>query len=169
MIFVKQNGQWLISNATETPLIARGNTEPLNQLSWLIGEWSAEQSGGSVHMKAEWAANKNFIACQYQVQKSADSPKLESRQLIGWDPRSEQPISWHFDSSGGFGYGTWLKKDKQWMVNATGVDRDGSTTNALNVLSIADPDNFSWQSTNRSINGIVVNDTAPLKVHRVTR
>lgn len=169
IVFAKKDGNWLISNATETPLLSHESVLPLGDLSWLVGEWSAEQNGGSVRMKAEWAANKNFITCQYEVKKSAEATPLESRQVIGWDPRTEQPVSWHFDSTGGFGYGNWVKKDKQWMVEATGVDRDGSTTSATNVLSITDPNGFSWQSVNRSVNGIAFNDTAPVKVHRVVK
>jgi uncharacterized protein (TIGR02246 family) len=170
MVFVKRDGKWLISRATETPFVNDTADEPLKALSWMVGEWSAEGSGGgSVHMKAEWVANKNFITCSYVVKKSADAQPVESKQVIGWDPRSEQLVSWHFDSNGGFGYGTWMNKGKEWMVDATGVDRDGSTTNATNVISIADTDNFTWQSVNRSVNGVGFNDTAPLKVHRLVR
>ncbi|MBX9688454.1 MAG: hypothetical protein K2X27_17220, partial [Candidatus Obscuribacterales bacterium] len=127
----------------------------------------AENAGGSVQMKADWAANKNFITCKYELKKAADSPVLESRQVIGWDPRSEQPISWHFDSNGGFGWGNWVKKDKQWLVDASGIERDGSSSSATNTITITDKDNFSFQSTNRSVNGVGFNDTLPLKVHRV--
>jgi uncharacterized protein (TIGR02246 family) len=169
IVFVKQNGNWLIATASETPLLAETKTDPLNELAWLVGEWSAEQDGASVKMRADWAANKNFITCQYETRKSADSPQMESRQVIGWDPRSGEPISWHFDSAGGFGWGNWIKKDRQWLVEATGVDRDGSTNTATNVISITDSNNFSWQSINRSVNGVPFNDANPLKVHRVVK
>lgn len=168
IIMQKQDaGNWLISSATETPLQVSADGDPLDQLSWLIGDWSAEKNGGSVSMNATWAPHKNFIVCTYQVKKSADSPVLESKQIIGWDPRSEQPISWHFDSNGGYGYGSWIKRNKEWLVEATGVERDGSTTSATNVISPADSNNFTWQSVNRSLNGLSFNDTDSLKVHRV--
>ncbi len=169
MVLVKHNGAWLISSATETALASQSALDPLKDLSWLIGDWSAENNGASVHMKAEWAANKNFITCRYEIKKSAATAQEESRQVIGWDPRTEQPISWHFDTNGGFGYGNWIKKDRQWMVDASGVDRDGSTTTATNILSISDPNSFSFQSVNRSINGVGFNDTVPLKVQRVVK
>lgn len=170
IVFTKQDGNWLIYRASETALAAvPDNSEPLKALSWIIGEWSAENNGGSVHMSAQWAANHNFIVCNYLTKKSADATALESRQVIGWDPRTEQPISWHFDTTGGFGYGNWTKKDKQWLVEATGVDHDGSTTTSTNILSEADPNSFSWQSVDRKINGLAFNDTTPLKVHRVTK
>lgn len=168
MVFVKDGTGWLISTACETPLLTPSE-EPLKELSFLIGEWSAEKNGGTMHMQADWAANKNFITCKYEVKKSAGAPLLESRQVIGWDPRSGQPISWHFDSNGGFGFGNWIKKDRQWLVEATGVERDGSTTTATNAITLDDSNNISWQSVNRSVNGIPFNDAEPLKVHRVVR
>ncbi len=163
----QESGNWLISSATETPLQETTAADPLEQLSWLIGEWSAEKNGGSVNMSAAWAPHKNFIVCTYQVKKSADAPVLESKQIIGWDPRSEQPISWHFDSNGGYGYGSWIKRNKEWLVEATGIERDGSSTSATNMISPSDSNNFTWQSVNRSLNGLSFNDTEALKVHRV--
>lgn len=168
IVFVKQNGNWLMANASETALTVV-KTDPLKELSWMIGNWSAEQNGGFVKMKADWAANKNFITCQYETKKSPESPVLESRQVIGWDPRTSEPISWHFDSNGGFGWGNWIKKGNQWLVESTGVERDGSTTSGTNVISMNDGNNFSWQSVNRSVNGVAFNDSNPLTVHRVIK
>lgn len=171
LIFSRQGGQWLITSATETAL-AREAAQPnaennLRELSWLIGKWSAERNGGWVHMTAEWAADKNFITCKYEVKKSANSPEIDSRQVIGWDPRTARPISWHFDSNGGFGYGNWSRQNSQWIVESTGVERDGSTTGATNILTFNNPDSFNWQSVQRSLNGVAFDDTAPLKVVRL--
>lgn len=167
MVFVKQDGNWYISSATETPLVVQDSGEALKQLSWLVGEWSANNNGGSVHMKSEWAADKHFIQCRFEMQKSADAKPVESRQIIGWDPRSQQIVSWHFDSNGGFGYGTWIKRDNQWSVAATGVQPDGTTSNAMNLFTVADGNSFTWQSVDRSVDGVAIGDTAPLKVLRV--
>lgn len=170
LVFVKQDGNWLISTATETPLVAVDeNVNPLSDLAWLIGEWSTERDGKSVKMKAEWTADKKFIQCKYETKISASAPAVESRQVIGWDPRINQPVSWHFDSSGGFGHGDWSKENKQWIVQAVGVDRAGNTTTATDLISALTPDSFSWQSVNRSIDGFEFNDSAPLKVVRVAK
>lgn len=170
IVFVKHDGSWLISSATETPLVAvEESANRLNDLSWLIGEWSAERDGKSVKMKAEWAANNKFINCKYEVRLAPEAPVVESRQVIGWDPRISQPVSWHFDSTGGFGHGDWSNEKGQWIVQAVGVDREGNTTVATDVLSALTPGSFSWQSVNRSVDGFPYNDSAPLKVVRVTK
>jgi|AGTN01.3.fsa_nt_gi conserved hypothetical protein len=166
----QKDGTWLISSATETPFLASAEEDPLTGLAWMIGEWSADNSkGASVRMKADWAANKHFITCNYSTQRSADSPTVESKQVIGWDPRTENPISWHFDASGGFGYGNWSMRDGKWYIQSTGVDRDGSTTTATNVISGTTGNSFNWQSVNRTVDGVSYTDTSPLKVEKVVK
>src|SRR5262249_46248015 len=108
MVFVKQGGAWLISNATETALAAQSNYDHLKELGWLIGEWSADKEGTSVHMKAAWAPSKNFIQCQFETQQPGEAPLVDN-QVIGWDPRAEQLVSWNFNSSGAFSYGNWTR------------------------------------------------------------
>lgn len=168
IVFVKQNGNWLISSATETPMTAE-DVNPLDELSWLIGDWTAEKNGGTVHMKAEWAGGKNFITLNYETKKSQDSKPVQSRQIIGWDPRTDQPISWHFDSTGGFGFGHWVKNGKRWEIETSGVERDGSTSNATNVMALDDNNSFMWQSLNRNVDGVTFTDTAPLKIQRAVK
>ncbi len=167
-LFVKQDGTWLISSATETTLVAQSNYDHLRALAWLIGEWSAEKDGGSVHMKAEWAPSKNFIQCKFETQKPGEPQRIDS-QVIGWDPRAEQVVSWNFNSSGGFSNGSWTREGRQWLVNVSGVQQDGSTSKAVNVISPGDPNTFTWQTVQREVDGEPVGDTEPLKVLRVVR
>jgi hypothetical protein len=66
----------------------------LKPLAWLIGEWAVEKGGNSAMVvKSEWAANKKFIHLRYMIKK-AGSEELDSQQIIGWDPRREQIVSW---------------------------------------------------------------------------
>jgi uncharacterized protein (TIGR02246 family) len=169
MVFVKQDGTWLISAATETPIVsAEPSHESLSDLSWLIGTWKVERDGGSVALKADWAPNKNFIHCEYAVRKPNQPPSLDI-QILGWDPRKNQVISWNFDSSGGFGSGIWYREGGRWVVDATAIERDGSTSRTINVLEPIGSNAFTWQSLNRSVDGIALGDTAPLKVERVNQ
>ena len=72
----------------------------------MVGDWKAEQNGASVHMKADWAGNKNFIQCRYEISKPNQPPSGDV-QVIGWDPVKDRIVSWLFDASGGTGHGTW--------------------------------------------------------------
>jgi hypothetical protein len=166
IVLVKQKGEWLISSATETPIATPAAANPLQPLEWLVGNWSADRDGASVTMNAEWVPSKNFIMCKFETQKPGGAKQTEV-QIIGWDPREERPVSWHFDSNGGFGQGTWTQRANGWQVDASGVERNGSTTTSTNVFSRTDSNSFSWQSVNRRVDGVTVGDTVPLKVQRV--
>jgi uncharacterized protein (TIGR02246 family) len=172
IVFLNEDGTWLISQATETPITPAISTQAtqasLKDLAWIIGAWKAERNGSSVRMTAEWAANKTFIHCKYEIQRPG-APLQTDIQVIGYDPRKDELVSWHFDSSGGFGYGSWYKRDDQWMVETTGVERDGSTSRAINIIQAVEPNAFSWQSVNRSVDGMAFADTNELKVQRVTQ
>jgi uncharacterized protein (TIGR02246 family) len=171
LVFQNQDGTWLISQATETPITpleSTQSTEALKDLDWLIGSWKAERNGSSVRMTAEWAANKRFIHCTYEIQKPGE-PLQKDIQIIGYDPTKDELVSWHFDSTGGFGYGSWYKRDNQWMIESTGVESDGRTSRAINIIQSLEPNTFSWQSVNRSVDGMAFADTNELKVQRVTQ
>lgn len=166
MVFQKQgNGSWLIVSANETTFVDRERFDHLKPLAWLIGEWAVEKDGSSMMVKSEWAANKKFIHLRYIVKK-AGSEELDSQQIIGWDPRREQIVSWTFDSRGGFGSGIWSRRDNQWLVDSEGVDPEGRSTSATNIIANRTAKSFSWQSVNRSVEGEPFSDTAPLTISR---
>ena len=81
-------------------------------------------------------------------------------QIIGWDPVAAGIRSWTFDSDSGFGSEQWTKDGKNWVLEATGVTRDGAQTAATNILSPIDHDHFTWQSVRRSLDQVRLNDTA---------
>lgn len=166
MVFQKQsNGSWLIVSANETAFVDRERLDHLRPLAWLIGEWAVEKNGSSMVVKSDWAANKKFIHLRYMVKK-AGSEELDSQQIIGWDPRREQIVSWTFDSRGGFGSGVWSRRDNQWLVDSEGVDPEGRSTSATNIIANQTANSFSWQSVNRSVEGEPFSDTAPLTINR---
>jgi len=170
LTLTRSGEEWLISSATETPVIGgpAANSQPLNSLSWLIGKWHAERDGKRVDMDAEWIADKHFILCHYDVQKNPQSHEIEG-QVIGWDPRTDQPISWHFNSDGGFGRGVWQRTGANWAIYMIATAHDGSTFTAVNTLSGLSKDGFTWQSEQRSRDGMLLSDTAPIKVERTSK
>lgn len=168
MVFVKQDGNWLISRATETTLVAQSSYDHLRELGWLIGDWSAEKNGATVRMKAEWAPSKNFIQCRFETRRPGEPEQIDS-QVIGWDPTADQVVSWNFNANGGFSHGNWTRQGRQWLVNISTVQQDGSTAKGVNVISMSDPNTFSWQTLKSEVDGMPVGDTEPLKVQRVVR
>lgn len=167
MLLLKQaDGGWLISTATETPYSAQEQTDHLKDLAWLIGDWKVEKNGGYVHLNANWTAGKKFMVLSYIIKRPGQNDVVDCKQVIGWNPRTEHIVSWSFDATGGFGYSTWNKNNAQWTVEADGVDSNGSSTRATNVVTPDGPNAFTWQSLNRSVDDAPVGDTAVLRIER---
>ena len=80
---------------------------------------------------------------------------LEGTQVIGWDPAADTIRSWMFDSDGGFGEGTWSKKDNSWIVKFNQVLPDGRKASATNIYTIVDGNTFTWKSIGRKVDGRV--------------
>jgi uncharacterized protein (TIGR02246 family) len=166
MLVHKADGKWTIESATELAVLAGKTPNQLHTLDWLIGTWSAEHGKSKVTIACEWAGDKGFIVCKYRVEEDSKPAKMEL-QIVGWDPLKEQIVSWHFDARGGFGHGTWVNKEKQWVCLAEGVSDSGDRTMATNVISVEGKDQFTWQSINRKVSGTPIPDTEPISVKRV--
>lgn len=170
MAVVKEGGRWSIKSASESPYRNDLGTQdnPLDAFNWLIGNWKVENENGRLDLKVDWAHGKNFISCLYLI-KHGNSSEPESRQVIGFDPINQAPISWSFDASGGYGQARWIKEGNKWLIDSCGVDREGNQTTCTNVITMVDKDTFTWQSINRTINGESLSDTAALKLEKLSK
>lgn len=170
MVMVKKNNAWAINELHETAMQAAQTENHLQELNWLIGQWSVDRPDVSAQVTTEWAEGKKFLTSKHTVTKTGKQPQVD-RQVIGWDPQHNTIISWHFDSNGSFGSGVWTKQpnENKWTVEVAGVGADGSNSTASNVVTVKSPDEVIWQSTHRSLDGTPVGDTEPITMHRVKR
>jgi uncharacterized protein (TIGR02246 family) len=151
-IHVKQgDGKWLMASVSESesPTLVR---QDLEELAWLVGDWSAEGDVAKVEMKYEWIANKNFLRGETIVRpndKSGD--KIGGTQIVGRDPATGQLVSWFFNADGSHGFGAWAKDGAHWVIQSQGTTIEGAPTFASNSIYHADDNVLSWQSINRSV------------------
>ena len=61
----------------------------------------------------------------------------------------------------------WIKDGSIWVMEATGVFRDGGESTAVNILTPIDAKSFTWQSVKRTLDGVPLPDIPPVKVVRV--
>jgi uncharacterized protein (TIGR02246 family) len=168
LFFTKNSGVWLITSASEIPLVQPIKKDSLSDLNWMLGKWKAERNGNSVEMTAELLPSKQFISCSYEINRTGH-PIDHEYQIIGVDPGKGQISFWSFLSNGGVGTGTWFKQNGEWLVEAMATEPDGSVSRATNLIDPSDPNSFVWQSIDRSINGVAVVDSLPLKVDRINQ
>src|SRR6202040_3860738 len=92
---------------------------------------------------------------------------VSATQVLLKDPRNGQLRSWIFDDDGGFGDAAWTRDGKRWVIAAAGVQADGGELTAKNILTQVDKDTFTWQSTERTLDGEELANIPPVKVTRV--
>jgi uncharacterized protein (TIGR02246 family) len=152
-VYIKRDGKWLLDRVTELDVpVVTSNYEKLKELEWMIGTWVDQDDRNSVVTTCQWTKNKNFITRSFTI-SIQDQVEMAGMQIVGWDPAAKQIRSWVFDSDGGFGEGTWTKKDKTWYIKTTGTMPDGSKMSATNVMKYVDENTFTWQSINRQAGG----------------
>lgn len=165
-VYVKREGKWLLDRVTEEEtLVAASNYEHLKQLEWLVGTWLDQDERSSIETSCHWAKNQNFLVRSFTV-SLRDRLSMSGIQIIGWDPAAKKIRSWVFDSSGGFGEGTWSKKGSAWHVHTSGVRADGQKVSSVNVIKQLNEDEFSWQIVNGQVGDDLVPNTDEVVVVR---
>jgi uncharacterized protein (TIGR02246 family) len=156
-VHVKRDGKWLLDRIAEAdvPAPPPSNYEHLKELEWMIGSWVDQDEAATIHTDCEWTKNRNFITRSFAVVIGNEVNK-SGMQVIGWDPVAKQIRSWVFDSDGGFSDGKWKHKGDKWFVHQTGTLPDGGKTSALNIFTRVDDSSFTWQSTDRVVDGEVL-------------
>ena len=157
VVHVKRDGKWLIDRVSETQIPAppHSNYEQLKALEWMIGSWIDEDQTASIRTDCQWTKNKNFMTRSFAA-VVGDQVEMSGMQVVGWNPAAKQIRSWVFDSEGGFGEGTWTKKDDKWFIASKGTLSDGRKSSAIHVITTIDDDSYSWQSTDRQVDGEIL-------------
>src|SRR5208283_3926196 len=152
VVHARRDGKWIMVDCRDTPYVPGSNTD-LKDLEWLIGQWTTAAKGEARQIKFEWMCEKNFIKSSFTVTKG-DKTTLNGGQIIGWNPRLGKIVSMHYDAQGGFGNDAWIKDGSKWVIEASGVLRDGSTSTAVNIVTPIDANSFTWQSVRRTLDGV---------------
>ncbi len=167
IIHVKKNGLWRMASVREAGFVPPTHSESLRELEWLIGAWADEEQKGEVaHAVFSWTKNGNFILSSMGASVKG-VPVGEVTQMIGWDPAAKQIRSWSFESSGGFGEGTWAHDGDKWIIKTRSTLRDGKRALATNVVTRLDANTLNWQSVNRTVDGKALPDTKAVRMKRL--
>ena len=163
-VYVKRDRQWLLDRMTEEEIVVPPSQyEQLKGLEWMVGRWVDQDDKASVVSECKWARNNNFLVRNFEVQVR-DRIDMSGMQIIGWDPVAKQIRSWVFDSDGGFGQGTWTKKENRWYVQQSGVLHDGRKSSAVNIFTFLDENTFTLQSIHRTVDGELLPNVDEVKI-----
>ncbi|MHB8866695.1 MAG: YybH family protein [Pirellulaceae bacterium] len=150
-VYVKHDDQWLLDRVTEEEVVVTpSHYEQLKDLEWMIGNWVDQDDEATVVTECNWTRNNNFMVRSFTVQ-IRDRLEMAGMQIVGWDPATKQIRSWVFDSDGGFGQGTWKKKDNRWYIQQNGVLPDGQKSSSVNIITYVDDNTCTLQSVDRTL------------------
>jgi uncharacterized protein (TIGR02246 family) len=151
VIHIKKDGAWKmlrISESAYTPCPA----EALKNLSWMIGDWTLHGKNKDTFLKVYATNDGNFLVLQFSDHEGTNVTP-NALQVVGWNAKNKNIVSWNFGHEGGFGFGRWRTNDDNWFIETKGITIDGSETVADYIIKHPDIDHFHWQSTGRAING----------------
>jgi uncharacterized protein (TIGR02246 family) len=161
-LVVKEGGQWKVAAVREWDRDVSEDTS-LKELEWLIGTWQASTKEREVTTTYEWDENKVFIRGKYSVKEGGKVIEAGT-QYIGKDNAEGCIRSWVFQSDGGFGGGVWTREGKKWTVDVHGVTPDGKELDATSIYIHVDPNTYTWQAVDQTIDDVPIPDTQPVKV-----
>lgn len=166
-IMTRPGEKWLFDSIEETTApIPATPADALQQLEWLIGEWTDESGDVKVRTTFRWSANRAFLLRSF-VAESADGNVLEGTQVIGWDANLLQIRSWTFNSDGSFGSSTWSKNENSWMAKSSQTSANGDISSGTYVLEQVDENSFTLQLIGHEINGEPQPASAAATINRV--
>ncbi len=166
-VLIKENGQWLLASVREGQATPPSNYGNLRVLEWLIGDWADESNKDQVASATfTWAENRNFIVAATGLSMK-DVPAAGQTQWIAWDAFGKRIRSWSFHSNGGLGEAIWENENNHWVLKSTTMTPDGKKMTATHLLTPVDTDHFTWQSTQRSLEGQSLPDTPVLTMQRM--
>jgi uncharacterized protein (TIGR02246 family) len=172
IVWAKSGDKWLITSARDLP--AEVESVPslpypqLKSLEWTVGDWVDEGGKAAVLVKVYWAPNKSFLLMDYEVKQEGADPLLVT-QRVGWDPVNIVMRSWVFDSTGGFGEGTWQRDGNKWVVGVTCILADGGTGGSTNVYEFKDNNTILYRSVDRNIDGQPIADVEVKLVRKAAK
>ena len=158
---VRIGGRWLTALSREWG----AGQDRLDDLEWLLGQWTVTIKDRSVILTFTRDGDKPFILGRF-TRKTGDKIESTGGFRIGLDPQSGRLRSWHFEEDGGHGQALWVRDGNRWVLDAAGVMGDGAETASVNILGRLNNDEITWQSIDRVLGDQSLPDTTPIKLTR---
>lgn len=164
-IHVKVDDGWQMASVRDEKITIPSAYPRLQDLGWLVGNWSSEHEGIQANVSCNWIAQKSYLERKFEIRQNGQLIS-SSREIIGWDPLQSQVVSWSFASGGGRSIGVWSEVADGWIVQQEGVSSDGVETAAINIWSPLADDAIGWRSVIRTHDGQVLQPARDVVLRR---
>ncbi|MGE3317316.1 MAG: SgcJ/EcaC family oxidoreductase [Planctomycetaceae bacterium] len=159
-LWTKSDGKWLVQSVRDMPSDPEkkaSGQNPLNDLQFLVGEWTQEGASGEVTVYCDWKVPGKFLVQNFKAKSNETT--YDAVVWIGWDPVERKIRSWYFDSTGGFGEATWQQRGNAWRAATFGILADGQTSTSTAEWIPAEGNALVWKSIGVEVEGQPVADT----------
>jgi hypothetical protein len=164
VIHVREGGKWLMSLSSEAGV----GQDRLEDLEWLLGEWTTKVKDDTVTFTITKAPKKPQILVKFTRTPAGKDP-IEGNIHIAFDPETGRLRSWGFEDDGAHSQGLWFCDGKSWIVDARGVTADGTPTAERIILQRVAPDAITWRVVDRVLGETHVKDTPPIRLTRTAK
>lgn len=160
-VLVREGGQWKIALSSE----GGAGQGRLEDLDWLLGEWTTKVKEDTVKLSFARAAKKAIITGTFTRTTPGKEPVSGSIR-IALDPETSQIRSWGFEDDGAHSQSLWSCDGKSWVLDSRGVLGDGTPTAERIVLQRVGPDAITWRVVDRVLGDVRLADTPPMRLTR---
>lgn len=164
-IHVKVDGRWQMASVRDVVIQTNVAEQNLSDLNFLIGTWIAEEHGNKIESVCRWISDDSFIKRDYTT-TYFDGTQTSGLQLIGWNPQGGYIQSWTFSPDGGYAVGVWMPTEAGWSAQMQGMTGSGISTTSVNLFRRLDDNAYVWQSFDRTVGGVAIDDTNEVVIKR---
>jgi uncharacterized protein (TIGR02246 family) len=162
VLHAREDGEWKVVICREWG----AGEHKLDDLAWLIGDWTATSKEREVHLRFSWNEPRTLIENRFSVKEGGVSV-ASGVQTIRLDPQSGQLRSSTIDAQGGQGDSLWHRDGNRWVLDSVGLLADGGQTTATDVITRINRDEYARRSVDRTLDGEPQPDSQPVKFIRV--
>lgn len=163
-IHVREGGAWKLALSSE----AGGDVNRLENLEWLLGEWTTKTPDGALTFAFTKDEKKPVITGTFTKTPTGKEPVAGSVR-IAFDPELGTVRSWGFEDDGAHSQGVWSNDGKSWLIEIRGVLGNGTPFSETIVLRRVGKDAITWRAIDRILDGEALADTPILKLTRAAR
>jgi uncharacterized protein (TIGR02246 family) len=160
-VHTREGGAWKVALSYEDG----AGQDRLEDLDWLLGEWSGKAKEGAVTVSFARDPKKAAITATV-VRTPTGKDAVSGTVRIGLDPETGRIRSWAFEDDGSHAQSLWLCDGKNWLLDTRGVLADGTPTAEVIILQRVGPDAVTWRSVDRVVGDVTQSDAAPVRLTR---
>ena len=160
-VHIREKGQWKIALSSE----GAGGQDRLEDLDWLLGEWTTKVKGDIVRFAFVRNPKKAVITAKFTRTPVGKEP-VSGGIRIALDPETGRIRSWGFEDDGAHSQSLWLNDGKSWILDSRGVLADGTPVAERLVLQRVGPDVITWRAIDRVLGDEQLPDTVPMRLTR---